>query len=908
MRRARAFYSTLLYGYPAPFRHEYGHQMRLMFAEQLADARRAGSRRDEAALWLQAARDLCTIAPREHWHVIVQDVRYALRAMGAKPAFTAIAILSLGLGIGANTAIFSLWNSVLYASLPGVASPEHLVMLTDPNESGLLRGRWTGRTDGPRAWASFAEFEQLRDHAQGFSALMASQSSLSTWQVRVDGGPAEELRGRLVSGGFFHVLGVRAAAGRLFTTAEDEGEPPNAVISHAYWRRRFAGRPDVLGKTLAVRKRSVTIVGVAPAGFIGETSDQLPDLWMPLRLQPLVLPGADWLHEQPPDKVMWLHVFGRLKPGVTAAQAEAQANLVFQAGLEQFYGTIGDERRGEFLDQHLRIHSGARGASPTRKEFSSSLTMLLASVGVLLLIACANLANLLLARGASRRTEIAVRLSMGASRGRLARQLVTESLALAAFGGLAAIAVAYVLHAALVPMLQEAEPRLFMGFAFNVPVTIFLLVVTVAAALAFGLLPAWHLTRTDPGAHLKDDSRGAIGSSGELRAGRWLVCVQLALSLPLLVGAGLLVQTVFNLHRPDLGFRAERLILASVDLSEVATDITRRDRLLRDVHARIQQLPGVEAASFSQLGLFSGGMSTATIAVDASAPTADRGRGSALDRVGADYFTTLGIPIKSGRDISASDRADTGKVCLVNEAFAERFFDGRDPMGMRVTTIDDADVRTAYQVVGVVGDARTADLRGEVEPRFFVPAEQRPSQGTSRTFLIRAATDTGPITAGVQEAVTGVDAALSVGSMVSLEERLASLTGQERTIARLAVTFGAVALTLAAVGLYGVLAYGIARRSSEIAIRIALGAQSRRVVAMILRETAGLVAAGLALGGVLAYAGARLIASRLYGVAPQDVLTLTLATGLLLLVALTAAYLPARRASRLDPMAALHRG
>ena len=332
MKRARAIYRTLLYGYPAPFRHEYGRQMCHMFEEQLSEARRQGAWPHEVVLWARAAWDLVTIAPREHWHLIRQDVQHAIRTMVAKPAFTMVAVLSLTLGIGANIAIFSLWNAVLYAPLPGVDSPEDLVMMTAPGASGMVRGR----SLGPRRWLTYPEFEELRNHAQGFSDLMASQSSLNAWDVRVDGGSLEEMRGRLVSSSFFDVLGTGSAMGRLFLTTEDAGE--HAVISHALWQRRFGGRADVIGTTLTIRDTPLTIIGVTPAGFVGETNGQQPDLWLPLRLQPRVLPGGDWLHEKPPDKVMWLHVFGRLRPGVTSEQAEAQANAVFRTNLESFYG------------------------------------------------------------------------------------------------------------------------------------------------------------------------------------------------------------------------------------------------------------------------------------------------------------------------------------------------------------------------------------------------------------------------------------------------------------------------------------------------------------------------------------------------------------------------------------------
>ncbi|OLC80890.1 MAG: hypothetical protein AUH72_10835 [Acidobacteria bacterium 13_1_40CM_4_65_8] len=830
-----------------------------------------------------------------------QDLRYARRTMAARPSFTAVAVLSLALGIGADTAIFGLWNGVLHASLPAVREPEQLVMLSNPDE----RGSWTGRTQGPRSWLTYSEFEQLRDHADSFSAIMASQSSLSTWQVRFDGDAWEEVSGRLVSGGFFQVLGVDPAIGRLFTVAEDRTDAPDAVISYTYWQRRFGGRPDVLGRPLTIRKAVLTIVGVAPRGFIGETSGQQPDLWLPLRMQPSVIPGSDRLHDMPPEKAMWLHVFGRLKPGVPLAQAEAQANAVFHAGLESFYGAIASgERRREFLDQRLQVRPARRGASATRREFAQSLTTLLVAVAVLLLIACANLANLLLARGAARKPEMAVRLSLGANRGRLIRQLVTESLALAAIGGVAAIAVAYVLHGALVSMMARSDSDFAMSFALDPLVMTFLLAATVAAALLFVVLPAWQVTKTDAGATLKEQSRGAIGSFGQLRSGRLLVSLQLALSLPLLVGAGLLARTVYNLQRADLGFPAERLLLVRVNLREAGYEGARRDRLLRELVGEIGRIPGVQAASFSQLGVFSGGESSATIEVEGYAPKGHDDHESALDVIGPRYFSTLGVPMRLGREILENDRGNATNVCVINEAFAKRFFDQRNPIGMRITLVND-DSRTSYQVVGVANNARTHSLRGDVEPRYFVPAKQPSSSANSPTLLIRTTTETGPVLAAVRKAIQGVDAALPIISATSIEEQMAPLTAQDRTTAQLAVVFGCVALTLAAIGLYGVLSYGIARRTGEIAIRIALGAQRGRVISMILRETIGLLSAGLALGGGLAYAASRLIDSRLYGVAPQDPLTLALATGLLLLVALSAAYLPAQRASRLDPMAAL---
>jgi len=836
---------------------------------------------------------------------LTQDLRYALRGLAARPGFTVVAIASLALGIGANAAIFSLWNGLLFSPLPAVRAPEELVMLTNPNESGSWTGMWEGRTDGPRAWLTYGEFEDLRDHADLFSGVMASQSRLNRWQMRFEDGTEHTANGRLVSGGFFQVLGVSPAIGRLFTAAEDRSDSPVAVISHDFWQRRFGGRPDAVGKTVAIGKAALTIIGVAPAGFIGETAGQQPALWLPLRMQPILLPGKDMLHDTPPEKVMWLHVFGRLKPGVTLAQGEAQANALLQAGMQSFYGAPAIKDRPDFLDQQIKIHSAARGASSKRNQLSGSLQALLAAVGVLLLIVCTNLANLLLARGVARRAEIALRLSLGATRGRLVRQLATESLALAAAGGLAAVAVASFLHDLLVPMLGASDPRFQMSFGLSPLLLTFVLAVTFAAALVFGVLPAWRVTRIDTATYLKEHSRGAAGSQSPLRSGRLLVSLQLALSLPLLAGAGLLARTVYNLKNMDLGYPAQRLLMTRVDLRAAGYEPARRSAFLRQALNQVERLPGVQAASFSELGLFSGGESSETIEVEGFTPKGARERGSATDRVGPGYFTALGVPILLGREILEQDTGNGPKVAVINEAFARKFFAGRNPLGLRITTLEDDGRRTNYQVVGVAQDARITKLRGAIVPRYFVAGNQVPASLTDPAIVVRTTTETPGFLGTVRKTIQGIDQGLPIVSTRSIEEQVVLLTAQERATAQLAAVFGGAALVIAAIGLCGVLSYGISRRTAEIAIRIALGAHPRRVIGMILGETGELVGAGMILGGALAYATLRWIEKQLYGISPQDPVTLALATGLLLLVALAAAYFPARRAARLDPNLAL---
>jgi predicted permease len=843
---------------------------------------------------------------REAWtwtilEQFIQDLRYAARAIVANKTFSVAAILSLALGVGANTAIFGIWNGVLHAWLP-VFEPDKLVMLSNPDASGMWTGRWVGREDGDRAWLTYGEFEQLRDQSQTFAGLMASQSYLDEWQVRFEGSEPEQVRGRLVSGGFFEVLGTTAALGRTFTPANDRADSPYVVISHNYWQRRFSGRQDVIGKTLRLRNAALTVIGVTPKGFIGETIGQQPDMWIPLRMQPAVIPGEDRLRDTPPFKAMWLHVFGRLKPGITRTQAEAEANTIFQRGLESFYGDRLGERRAEFLDQHLGIHDAARGVSDLRKGISDSLTILLVSVGVLIFITSANLASLFLARGAARKSEIALRLSLGASRSRLVRQLITESLVLAIAGTVAGLAVAQVFHGGLVRMLGAWNSDFQMNFTLGPHVLIFTFAVAFFAWMLFGVLPAWQVTRLDPGENLNMQSRTATASIAQIRWRQLLVCSQLALCLPLLISAGLLGKTLYNLQRVDLGFPAEKLLIVPIDTTGLGYDSDRLGRLANDLRDQFQRTPGVKSASFSINGVFSGGTSHVEIDVEGYTPKAEEDRGSTVDVVGAGYFSTLGVPIVAGREILPIDQTGPGH-CVINEAFAKTFFEARSPIGSQITT-KEGDTRWSCQIVGVAKNARTENLRGDITAHYFVPVRQVASP-RHYIFLVRTVADSAPVLTTLLQLIRRADSGLSVESAQTIEEQLAPLTARDRTTTQLVSVFGCVALIVAAVGLYGVLAYNVVRRKSEIAIRIALGARQNGIVGLLLRETMRIVFLGLVIGLGLACIGLRLIQTQLFGVAPQDPIIVGSALGMFLLVALSAAYIPARRASRLDPIVAL---
>jgi predicted permease len=831
-----------------------------------------------------------------------QDLRYAIRVLTANPGFTIVAVLSLALGIGANTAIFSLLNNVMMSTLP-VRDPHELVLLTNPNAAGVSAGSQTGE----RALLTYEEFRQLQAEAKSFVSLMASQSGSDRLQARIAGGEPEEIVTRMVSGSYFTTLGVPATLGRTFTTEDDrvEGAAPYAVISYEYWQRRFGGRADAVGSAIGLAGGTFSVIGVAPATFLGETVGDRPDAWLPLVMQATVLPGRDWLRENPAsaEKVMWLHAFGRLRPGVTLETAQANANVVFQQTLAAYYGASGlaPEAHKRMLNQRLQARPAATGASQLRNSFAEPLYVLLGAAALVLLIACANVGNLLLARTTARNREMSVRLALGASRGRLIRQLLTESLLLSMLGGLAGLAAAFLMRAGLLQLVGDpiALPRTLdarvLGFLFGL---------TLVAGLLLGLLPALRTTKTHVSMGLKEQGRGLTGSTAWFRVSKLMVVGQLALSLPLLVGAGLLLRTMMNLQQADLGFAKESLLTVRVDAEAAGYEAPRQAVAIDQLLARIRAVPGVRAATYSNNGLFGGSDNGDQIEVEGYTPRGNNDRGSRYDQVGPEYFSTLGIPVRLGREITAEDRAGGQMVCVINETFAKRFFDGRNPIGLHVTQTY-ANQRNTYQVVGVVQDSRQNRIRGEIEHRFYVPATQPAASIGSMTFAIRPAGNASGVMAGVREAVRQAEPGMPITVARTVTESVDRRLGQDRLLARLSIAFGAVALMLAAIGLYGVLSYGVTRRTNEIGIRKALGAQHATVIAMILRETGLLLALGLIAGSALAAAALRLITSRLYGLEATDPIAFATAIVLLSIIAGVAAWLPAWRASRVDPLVAL---
>ncbi len=835
---------------------------------------------------------------------LLRDMLYALRQFVRNPLLTIVALSSLAIGIGTNTATFSVMDAALLKSLP-VANPQELVMFTDPNASGVA----TGLNTGERHLMTFAEFVQLRDHATTLSGMFATEADLNRWHVRIAGGPTEEARGRLVSEEYFSVLGLQPAVGRFFTSADAKGpgQDPYAVLSYDYWQSRFGGKA-VLGTPIQVGNASLTVIAVAKQGFRGETVGESTDFWMPVMMQPAVIPGRDWLTEnlsQSAEKVMWLHVFGRLKPGVSSSKAQTEINVLFRQILENSYpSSLSPEFRRQALDQRLVLHEAKTGVFANRNDFSQQLFLLLSAAIVVLAIACINVANLLLARGSNRSREVALRLSIGATRARIIRQFLTESLVLSCLGGLLALLLAWGASRLLTIFLASGRNGLELSPTLDGKVLLFTLCVVIFSGIIFGLAPALRGTNIDLNDSLRDTGH-ATASSGKVKLTQGLVVCQIGLSLLAVILAGLFLRTIWNLQAVGLGYPKEKLLLITVDGVQAGYKGPQLSNLWRDLSARLQTLPGVQAVSYSINGLFSGSEADDEVAVEGFAPQNEDEKTSRFDMVGAGYFSTLGVPLLRGREFGLPDGPSAPHVAIINEAFAKQFFAGRNPIGRHITE-DPGNQKNVMEVVGVARNVRDHALRGDVPPRFYVPGDQAlggPNEWA--TFEIRTAGDPKYILGAVRKSIISADAKLYPTKEHVLVESLESSMSQPRMTARLCAVFGAVGLLLAAGGLYGVLSYGIARRTNEIGIRMALGAAPGRVIGMVLRETGMILMIGTVLGIVLTIACARLIAGRLYGLSTLDPLTILSAVGLFAIVAAIAAFVPAARAARVNPIAAL---
>jgi predicted permease len=837
---------------------------------------------------------------------VIKDVLYAVRQFIRNPIFTIVAITSLAFGIGANTAIFSILNQILWRSLP-VAEPRQLVVLTTPTASGVA----VGMLPGERRFLSYAEFAHLRDHAATVSGICAAESAPGRRQVSIAGEPQETATAQLVSENYFSVLGIGPAIGRLFSPDEAKapGEDPYVVLSYDYWRRRFGARASAIGTPIRMYGATLTVIGVATPRFYGTSISDRPDFWIPLLMQPRIMPGRDWLHEdlsQSLEKVMWLHAFARLKPDSSRDKAQAEVDVLFRNILDTGYpASMAPATRKQALNQHLVLHDASMGTFTGRNDFSQQLMILWAASALVLLIACANIANLLLARATARSKEVAVRLSIGASRSRLVRQFLTESVTLALLGECAGLLLAWGAAHLLAVLFSDARNPLQLSGILDPKALLFSTAAALFTGLLFGLAPALRGTRVNLNQGLRETGRGATASGGRLNVSKILVVAQVALSLLLVVGAGLFLSTLWKLQAVDLGYAREKLLMLTVDGVTAGYKDARLANLWRDLDERIRQLPGVRGVTYSENGLMGGSESADEIDVEGFTPQRDNEKFSRFDRVGPGYFSTVGITMLLGRDIGAQDTASTPHVCVINEAFQKLFYAGRNPIGSHITERF-GEKKNVMEVVGVARNARDHRLTGEVPPRFYV-AQDQGMDGPSpwAIFEVRTAADETSMIAAVRKAILDLNENLPIEDVRSLQDSLDRTNAQPRMIAQLCAIFGTAALLLAATGLYGVLSYSVVRRTNEIGIRMALGAGKGRVIFLVLREMGLMVAAGMAVGALLTAFLTRFVASRLYGLSALDPVTIFLAACILVIVAAVAGYVPAWRAARVNPMTAL---
>ncbi|MBV9224868.1 MAG: ABC transporter permease [Acidobacteriaceae bacterium] len=854
---------------------------------------------------------------REVWHRrwledLFKDVRLTTRQLRKSPGFAATAVLSLAVGIGANTAIFTIINAVLLKSLP-VRDPEGLVVL------GPARGSGSGvgiPRDGSFSLYSYDLYQHLRE-TNVFAGLCAVQSTTQTdTSVRRPGWSESQLaQARLVSGNYFEVLGVRAALGRALTSSDDSPSvSPVAVVSFRYWKTRLGADPSVLGSRMSVGRTSFTIIGVAPPEFYGETlTPDPPDFWLPLSADRF-LNGERALLDQP--EVHWLYLIGRLAPSVSVAQAQSRLKTALQNWLLIHEGSdLSAERRGRIARSHVELTPGGSGIVHMQRAYSLTLRLLLGLSMAVLLITCANVANLLLARGAARTADTSLRLALGASRWRLVRQSLTESLTLALVGGALGLWATSAGTKLLIALFFRGTEYVLIQTSPDFRILAFTLVLSCGAALVFGLLPAFRMSlHTAP--VIQGASPGIKGSrlsSRSLGLGAVLIIVEVALSLVVLAGAGTFARSLANLSGQSFGFDRERVLIVNIDTAHAGYDERRLGSLYREMYARLNALPGVKSASFSFYSPFNNCCSGFSVSVEGYSPKPGEQMQARLNRVSPGYFQTLGTKVLLGRTFDEQDGAGSRRVAVVTEEFVRRFLPKGNPIGRRFGIGGERNA-SDLEIVGVVANAKYDRPREELMPMAFFPLLQERSSSSypstdeskfAHVIEVRSAVLPETVVAEVRHVLAEVDPGLPVLRVSTLSDNINLMLNQENVVAALALFFGLVALVLSCLGLYGLMAYTVQRRTSEMGIRMALGASRASVIGMMLREALVQGFIGIAIGIPAALAALRLVTHQLYGVNPSNPKYSVVAALVLLLCLALAAYLPARRASRVDPLIAL---
>lgn len=839
-----------------------------------------------------------------------RDLRYALRSMRKNPGFTSVAVASLALGIGVNTAIFTLVDQLLLWSVPA----------RDPGSLVNIEG---GRS------SSYPFYREYRDRNQVFSAMLASSHPL-TVGVRPEGAPAVEVgHVSYVSGNYFRTLGVGVATGRMLVDSDDTkpGGSPVAILAYDYWQRRFAGSLNVIGRKLAVNGYPLDVVGIAERGFGGLFNGHRADVFIPLTMYPVITPAAASIWNTP--GMSWLSPMARLKPGVSIAKAQADMQVLWPQAVEAINDAAvkagGKTRKYDLVKDRIAVTPGAHGESSGEAQGIDPLELLMAAAGVVLLIACTNIANLLLARAAGRRKEIAVRLAMGATRARLVRQILTESLVLATLGGAAGFVLAYwgvlaIAAANLVSPDLRLQPSLMLA-AFSAGLTLL-------TSVLFGLAPALRITGVDLAQAGRDSGSSSSQGRSRVRLGKALIAGQAAFSLTLLVGAGLFIRTLHNLQNVDLGFARENVVVIDVNPSHMGYGGHRLRTFYDQLLERTRRLPNVRSAGLAGMTPMGEFAMSRSFSAEGYQPHPGERLIAYSNPVTEGYFTALGVPLLLGRDFRPGDEpavtprdglfaalgrmggggsdtvANASRVAIVNESLARRLFAGVNPVGRHLSFDETYSAGSAMEIVGVVKDVRHSGVRqADDNGIIYVPSWSNGAE--ARYLTVRVAGETAPVVAAVQRELRNLDPNVPLLRSRKLEEYVNAGFRRERMVAYLCGCFGALALALAAVGLYGVMAYAVAQRTKEVGIRMALGARRRDVVGMMVREVLVPVIFGMAIGIAGALAAARLVASLLFGVAPHDPFSFVMAISAMLAVALAAAAIPARKASRVEPAIAL---
>lgn len=822
-----------------------------------------------------------------------QDLTYAARMLRRTPAVSLVVVLTLALGIGANTAIFTLVNAVLLQKLP-VTAPDELVIVGDPTRTGSM-----GFDTSPRAdLFTYRGYQRLAEMSAAAVSGLAATGRVDRLEFAAgDRSGTERPRARMVSGNYFELLGIPAQLGRTLHRGEDDaiGGAPVVVISHGYWQRRFGGDSAVVGRDVLLNGARFTVAGITTPGFTGEIVGQETDLWIPLAMQQVLAPRRPLLGD---DQAYWLLLIGRRERGVSFEQARTVlADAVRRVAEERFAGTP-LSREAASLD--VQVSGGARGLSRVRTTYRTPLLILMAGVALLLLIICANVANILMARAIARVREMSVRLAIGAGRSRLVRQLLTESLLLGLLGAGAGLVLAGWGSRLLLALAADGGPVLPLDTSLGVAACAFTLVVALATVVVFGLLPALRTSRVDVAAAMRASTRSLGGSRNPL--GRLLIAAQVALSVVLLVGATLLSRSLSHVQQVDTGTARDELLIVDVDAIEGGYEGERLTTLASALAERLSVLPGVRAVSFSENGLFTGTESLVNVGIPGFAVTQREDSLAYYDQVGPGFVAATGARLLRGRDAADSDREGTPRVVLLNESFARYYFGARSPIGETIRVGDSA----FAEVIGVVADVKDRTLTGPARRRFYLPYLQHPlGDAGALRFIVRASGEPAALMPSVRSAIQAQDATLSIFSMAPLSQLMRQSIREERLLARLATVFGGAALLLAVVGLYGVISYAVSRRSGEIGLRVALGAQRSAVIRMIVRDGLVLVAIGAAAGVPLTLAASQVIRGQLHGVAPTDPVAYGLAFSILVAGAVASALLPALRVSRVAPVVAL---